>query len=90
MNCCHEETERRARAGGGVVGADASVRALCWCCCRSVRCASRRMLRCGRAGVAMQIATRLRPLLEVVFVVSVVLLIVQWVRRGKRAIRVAS
>jgi hypothetical protein len=40
------------------------------------------------AGAAMSIATRLRPLLEVVFVVSVALLIVRWVRRGKRRIDV--
>jgi hypothetical protein len=36
----------------------------------------------------MSIATRLRPLLEVVFVVCVALLIVRWVRRGKGMIDV--
>jgi hypothetical protein len=88
MNCCHAERELRPRRGwwrgaSGCVSSGALLVLLPKC----PMCVAAYVALWTGAGVAMPIATRLRPLLEIVFVVSAVLLILQWVRRGKRGSR---
>ncbi len=43
MNCCNAQTGPRPNIAGGMVRADVLARAHCWFCCRSVRCALRRI-----------------------------------------------
>ena len=78
MDCCRE-TERRARRGwwrsaSGCVSSGALLVLLPKC----PMCIAAYVALWTGASVAMPIATRLRPLLEVVFVASVVLLLVRW------------
>lgn len=80
MNCCHAETERRPRRGwwsgaSGCVGSGALLVLLPKC----PMCLAAYLALWMGAGAAMPVAMRMRPLLEVVFVASVVLLIVRFV-----------
>jgi len=87
MNCCHGETEQRARRGwwrsaSGCVSSGAMLVLLPKC----PMCIAAYVALWTGASVAMPIATRLRPLLEVVFAASAVLLIARYIamRRGQR------
>jgi hypothetical protein len=85
MNCCNADTERRPRRAwwrnvSGCVGSGALLVMLPKC----PMCIAAYVALWSGAGVAMPIATRLRPLLEVMFVVSVALLIVRIVAMRSR------
>jgi hypothetical protein len=85
MNCCHAETERRPQrrwwsGASGCVGSGALLVLLPKC----PMCIAAYVALWTGASVAMPIAMRMRPLLEVVFVASVVLLIVRLVAMRSR------
>ncbi len=85
MNCCHTGRERRPRRRwwsgvSGCVGSGALLVLLPKC----PMCIAAYVALWMGAGAAMPIATRLRPLLEVVFVASAVLLIVGFVAMRSR------
>lgn len=87
MNCCHTETERRPRRGWWrSVSGCASSGALLVLLPKCPMCIAAYLALWTGAGAAMSIATRLRPLLEIVFVASALLLIVRCfaVRRAER------
>jgi len=87
MNCCHVQTGLRPRrswwrGAGGSVGSGVLLVLLPKC----PLCIAAYLALWTGASVAMPVATRLRPVLEIVFIVSVALLLVRylaiWVRRG--------
>ena len=78
MNCCHAQKERRPhrrrwRSMGGFTASGALLVLLPKC---PMCIAAYLALRTG-AGVAMPVATHLRPLLEIIFAASALLLLVR-------------
>lgn len=78
MNCCHVQTERKPqrswrRRVSGCAGSGILLVLLPKC----PMCIAAYLALWTGASVAMPVATRLRPLLEIVFVASVVLLLVR-------------
>lgn len=88
MNCCHVETDRKSprrglwRSASGCVSSGALLVLLPKC----PMCIAAYLAVWSGASVALPIATRLRPLLEVVFVASAIVLLAPFVanrlRRG--------
>ncbi len=79
MNCCHIQTERGPqrslwRGVRGGVGSGALLVLLPKC----PLCIAAYLTLWTGASVAMPVATRLRPVLEMVFIVSVALLLVRY------------
>ena len=85
MNCCSVHTERKQRRGwrgaGGAVGSGALLVLLPKC----PLCIAAYLALWVGAGVAMPIATHLRPVLEIVFVAWAVLLFAKRVVMRARA-----
>lgn len=79
MNCCNVETGQRPRrslwrSATGGVGSGILLILLPKC----PLCIAAYLALWTGAGMAIPISTRLRPLLEIVFVASVVLMLVRW------------
>ena len=80
MNCCHVQTEPRPRrnwwrSAGGSVGSGVLLALLPKC----PLCIAAYLALWTGAGVAMPVATRLRPALEIVFAASLAVLVVRYV-----------
>ena len=85
MNCCSAQTGRRQQHGwwqgaSGCVGSGALLVLLPKC----PMCIAAYLTLWTGAGVAMSIATHLGPMLEILFVASVILLVVRWLATRTR------